>query len=80
MITLEKSQLVKEMTTQPFPYQIIFISKNTIIAIDVSKQQALHTDPKVIWQTNYNGNLDCDGNPTMFLTIVDFSQGTITTS
>ena len=55
-----------------------------MIAIDLSKQQALDADPRAIQQINFIRNLDRDGNMTMFFiieeakeTVLDFSQGTI---
>ena len=55
-----------------------------MIAIDLSKQQALDADPRAIQQINFIRNLDRDGNTTMFFiieeakeTVLDFSQGTI---
>ena len=55
-----------------------------MIAIDLSKQQALDADPKAIQQISFTGNLDRAGNTTMFFinekgkeTILDFSQGTV---
>ena len=55
-----------------------------MIAIDLSKQQALDDDPKAIQQTNFTGNLDWDGNTVMLFiieevkeTILYFSQGTV---
>ena len=55
-----------------------------MIAIDLSKQQALVDDPKVIQQINFTGNLNQRGGATMFFiieeakeTILDFSQGTV---
>ena len=55
-----------------------------MIAIDLSKQQALDADPRAIQQINFTANLDRDGNTTMFFiieeakeTALDFSQGTI---
>ena len=33
-----------------------------MIAIDLSKQQALNADPKTIQQINFTGNLDRGGN------------------
>ena len=54
-----------------------------MIAIDLSKQQELNTDPKAIQKINFTANLDRDGNTTMFFfideakqIILDFSQGT----
>ena len=52
-----------------------------MITIDLSKQQALDADPKVIQQTNFTGNLDRAEGATIFFiveeakqTILDFSQ------
>ena len=36
-----------------------------MIAIDLSNQKALDTDPKAIQQINFTGNLDQAGNTTM---------------
>ena len=55
-----------------------------MIAIDLSKQQALDADPRANQQINFTANLDRDGNTIMFFiieeakeTVLDFSQGTI---
>ena len=55
---------------------------NKVIAIDLSKQQALDTDPKIIQQIHFSGNLA--GQSTLFFIIeeakeivLDFSQGTV---
>ena len=55
-----------------------------MIAIDISKQQALDADPKSIQQINFTANLDRAGNKTMFFIIeeaketkFEFSQGTV---
>ena len=55
-----------------------------MIAIDLSKQQALDADPRAIQQINFTANLDRNGNTTMFFiteeakeTILDFSQGAV---
>ena len=55
-----------------------------MIAIDLSKQQAIDTDPKAILQINFTASLDRTGNRTMFFiieeakeTILEFSQGTV---
>ena len=55
-----------------------------MIAIDLSKQQALDADPRAIQQINFAANLDRDGNTTIFFvieqakeTIFEFSQGTV---
>ena len=54
-----------------------------LIAIDLSKQEALDTDPKAIQQINFTGNWDQYENRTMFfilkeakVTIWEFLQGT----
>ena len=39
-----------------------------MIAIDLSKQQAVNADPKAIQQTDFTGNLDQDGNAAFFIT------------
>ena len=55
-----------------------------MIAIDLSKQQALDADPRAIQQINFTANLDRAGNTAMFFiieeakeTVLDFSQGTV---
>ena len=54
-----------------------------MISRDLSKQQALHADPKVIQQINFTGNLKRDNGAIMFSidaeakkSILDCSQGT----
>ena len=55
-----------------------------LIAIDLSKRQALNADPKAVQQINVTGNLDQAANTSMFFIIeevnkgiLDFSQGTV---
>ena len=55
-----------------------------MIAIDLSKQQALDAYPIAIQQINFTENLDRAENTTIFLiieepkeTVLDFSQGTV---
>ena len=55
-----------------------------MIAIDLSKQQALDADPRAIQQITFTANLDRGGNTTMFFiteeakeSVLDFSQGTV---
>ena len=55
-----------------------------MIAIDLSKQQALDADPRAIQQINFTANLDRDGNTRFYFileelkkTIFEFSQGTV---
>ena len=55
-----------------------------MIAVDLSKQQALDADPRAIQQINFTANLDRAGNTRVYFilkeakeTILDFSQGTL---
>ena len=55
-----------------------------MIAIDLSKQQALDGDPKANQQINFTTNLDRVGNTRFYFileeakeTVFDFSQGTV---
>ena len=55
-----------------------------MIATDLSKQQAVNTDPKAIQQITFTINLNRDGNRTVLFiievaneTILDFSQETV---
>ena len=61
-----------------------FVDTYKIIAIDLSKQQALDADPRTIQQINSTANLDRAGNTRVYFileeakeTILDFSQGTV---
>ena len=62
----------------------LFQRNYKLIAIDLSKQQALDADPRAIQEINFTVNLDRAGNTTMFYfteqakeTVFDFSQGTV---
>ena len=64
-----------------YPY---FKDTYTMIAVDLSKQQALDADPRTIQQIHFTSNLDRAGNTRVYLileeakeTILDFSQGTV---
>ena len=64
-----------------YPY---FANTYKMIAVDLSKQQALDADPRAIQQINFTGNLDRAGNTRVYFileeakeTILDFSQGTV---
>ena len=46
-----------------------------VIAIDLSKQQALDADPKAIQQINFTANLDREINTRIL--VLDFSRGTV---
>ena len=63
-----------------YPY---FKDTYKMIAVDLSKQQALDADPR-IQQINFTANLDRAGNTRVYFileeakeTILDFSQGTV---
>ena len=64
-----------------YPY---FKDTYKMIAVDLSKQQALDADPRAIQQINFTANLDRAGNTRVYFileeakeTILDFSQGTV---
>ena len=64
-----------------YPY---FKDSYKMIAIDLSKQQALDADARAIQQINFTANLDRAGNTRIYFileeakeTILDFSQGTV---
>ena len=64
-----------------YPY---FKDHYKMIAIDLSKQQALNADPRRFQQINFTANLDRPGNTTIFFiieqekeTTFEFSQGTV---
>ena len=55
-----------------------------MIAVDLSKQQALNADPKAIQQTNFRANLDRAENTIFYFileeakeNVFEFSQGTV---
>ena len=61
-----------------------YFKKHKMIAINLSKQQSLHADPKAIQQINFTGNLSGNNNRLIFFiivevkeTILDFLQGTV---
>ena len=64
-----------------YPY---FTDTYKMIAVDLSKHQALDADPRAIQQINFTANLDRAGNTRVYFileeakeTILDFSQGTV---
>ena len=64
-----------------YPY---FANTYKMIAVDLSKRQALDADPRAIQQINFTANLDRAGNTRVYFileeskeTILDFSQGTV---
>ena len=61
-----------------------FADTYKMIAVDLSKQQALDADPRAIQQINFIANLDRAVNTRVYFileeakeTILDFSQGTV---
>ena len=55
-----------------------------MIAIDLSRDQVLDADPRVIQQTNFTANLNKGGNTRFYFileeaeeTVLDFSLGTV---
>ena len=61
-----------------------FADTYKMIAVDLSKQQALDADPRAIQQINFTANLDRAGNTRVYFileeakeTILDFLQGTV---
>ena len=58
-----------------------------MVAVDLSKQQALDANPKAIQQINFTANLDRTGNTRFYFilekakeTVFEFSQGTVKVS
>ena len=56
-----------------------------MIAVDLSKPQALDADPKAIQHINFTANLNRDGNTRFYFileeakqTVFEFSQGSVT--
>ena len=79
MKTFQKLQLVKKIITQ----LQLFQKHYKMIAIDLSKQQALDADPNAIQQINFTENLSGNNNRLMFFiieevkkAILDLPQGT----
>ena len=63
---------------------IYFKNYYKMIAVDLSKQQALDADPKAIQQINFTANLDRKENTRLYFileeskeTVMDFTQGTV---
>ena len=61
-----------------------FADTYKMIAVDLSKQQALDADPRAIQQINFTAKLDRAGNTRVYLileeakeTVLDFSQGIV---
>ena len=63
---------------------IYFKKYYKMIAVDLSKQQAVNADPKANQQINFTANLDRVGNTRLYFileeekeTVFEFSQGTV---
>ena len=63
---------------------VYFKNYYKMVAINLSKQQALDTDPRAIQQINFTSNIDRARQTTMYFiaekakeTVLDFSQGTV---
>ena len=61
-----------------------YFKKYKMIAIDLSKQQALDSDPRATQQINFTANLDRAGNTRIYVileevkeTVFEFPQGTV---
>ena len=62
----------------------IYFKKYKMIAVDLSKHQALDADPKAVQQINFTANLDRAGNTRFYFileeakeTVFEFSQRTV---
>ena len=84
MIIFKNFQQVKEMILQVFVLRDYNYVKEhyKMVAIDLSKQKGLNSDPKAIQQINFTGNLE--NQTTIFFifdeakeTVLDFSEGTV---
>ena len=80
MIIFEKFHQVKEIIRQLVVWDYNYFQKYyKIIAINLSKQQALDADPKAIQQINFTGNLEGQWAIVFIIeeakeTVLDFSQ------
>ena len=84
MKTLEKLLRIEEITTDcllDYPY---FKDRYKMIAMDLSKQQALDADPRAIKQIKFTANLDRADNTRVYFNLeelketkLDFAQGTV---
>ena len=73
-----------DYTTGCFLDYIYFKNYYKMLAVDLSKQQALDADHKAIQKINFTANLDRAGNRRFYFileeakeTIFEFSQGTV---
>ena len=75
---------IRKIATGQGDDQIYFNNYYEMIAVDLSKQNALDVDPKAIQQINFSENLDRAGNTRFYFileegkeTVFEFSQGTV---
>ena len=75
---------IRKIATGQGDDQIYFNNYYEMIAVDLSKQNALDVDPKAIQQINFSANLDRAGNTRFYFileegkeTVFEFSQGTV---
>ena len=73
-----------DYTTGCLLHYSYFANTYKMIAVDLSKQQALDADPRAIQQINFSTNLYRAGNTRVYFileeakeTILDFSQGIV---
>ena len=73
-----------DYTTGCFLDYIYFKNYYKMIAVDLSKQQALDADLKAIQQINFTANVDREKNTRFYFileeakeTVLEFSQGTV---
>ena len=73
-----------DYTTGCLPDYNCFKKYYIMIEIDLSKQQALDSDPEAMQQINFTGKLDRNEDSTVLFiieeakeTVLDFSQGTV---
>ena len=57
------------MPTDLSKQQTLFKNYYKMSAVDLSKQQTRDADPKAMQQINFTGNLEGEGNTTMFFII-----------
>ena len=74
----------EDYTTDCLLYYSYFKDHYKMVAIDLSKQQALDADPRTIQRINFTATLDRRGNTAMFFiieeakeTVLNFSEGIV---
>ena len=79
MIACKMLQLVKTRWLHNWFFTRLYYFKEhyKLIGINLSKQQALDADPKVIQQINFTGNLEQAECATIFFTIEEAKKTTL---